>query len=206
MSVVLLGSTSGSCTLQEQAIAGNTVLTLPTTSGTVLTSASSVARSQLPTGSVLQVIQATNTSTTTYSNAATWNDMSSFLSASITPTSSSNKILIMLNLGKVHNLNGVNIRLSRNASALFYGDSASNRPLTQTASVSGFNSDGNHSDGVFCSYLDSPSTTSSITYSFQAYSEASSTTSFNRSIADADNGTQYNARAASSLILMEISA
>jgi hypothetical protein len=40
MSVVLLGSTSGSCTLQEQAVAGTTVLTLPTTSGTVLTSTS----------------------------------------------------------------------------------------------------------------------------------------------------------------------
>jgi hypothetical protein len=35
MSIVLLGSTSGSCTLQEQAIAGTTTLTLPTTSGTV---------------------------------------------------------------------------------------------------------------------------------------------------------------------------
>jgi hypothetical protein len=36
MSIVLLGSTSGSCTLQEQAVAGTTVLTLPTTSGTVM--------------------------------------------------------------------------------------------------------------------------------------------------------------------------
>jgi hypothetical protein len=43
MSIVLIGSTSGSCTLQEQAVAGTTVLTLPTTSGTVLTSASSAS-------------------------------------------------------------------------------------------------------------------------------------------------------------------
>lgn len=35
MSIVLLGSTSGSCTLQEQAVAGTTVLTLPTFNGTV---------------------------------------------------------------------------------------------------------------------------------------------------------------------------
>jgi hypothetical protein len=35
MSIVLLGSTSGSCTLQEQAVAGTTTLTLPTVSGTV---------------------------------------------------------------------------------------------------------------------------------------------------------------------------
>jgi len=43
MSIVLLGSTSGSCTLQEQAVAGTTILTLPTTSGTILTTASAIA-------------------------------------------------------------------------------------------------------------------------------------------------------------------
>jgi hypothetical protein len=35
MSIVLMGSTSGSCTLQEQAVAGSTTLTLPTFNGTV---------------------------------------------------------------------------------------------------------------------------------------------------------------------------
>jgi hypothetical protein len=35
MSIVLVGSTSGSCTLQEQAVAGTTTLTLPTFNGTV---------------------------------------------------------------------------------------------------------------------------------------------------------------------------
>jgi hypothetical protein len=35
MSIVLMGSTSGSCTLQEQAVAGTTTLTLPTITGTV---------------------------------------------------------------------------------------------------------------------------------------------------------------------------
>jgi hypothetical protein len=34
-----MGSTSGSCTLQEQAVAGTTTLTLPTTSGTLVTNA-----------------------------------------------------------------------------------------------------------------------------------------------------------------------
>lgn len=38
MSIVLLGSTSGSCTLQEQAVAGTAVLTLPTVTGNVLAS------------------------------------------------------------------------------------------------------------------------------------------------------------------------
>jgi hypothetical protein len=38
MSIVLLGSTSGSCTLQEEAVAGTTVLTLPAATGNVLAS------------------------------------------------------------------------------------------------------------------------------------------------------------------------
>jgi len=36
MSIVLMGSTSGSCTLQEQAVAGTSVLTLPVGTGTVV--------------------------------------------------------------------------------------------------------------------------------------------------------------------------
>jgi len=36
MSIVLLGSTSGSCTLQEEAVAGTSVLTLPVGTGTVV--------------------------------------------------------------------------------------------------------------------------------------------------------------------------
>jgi hypothetical protein len=38
MSIVLVGSTSGSVTLQEPAVAGTTVLDLPAVSGTVITS------------------------------------------------------------------------------------------------------------------------------------------------------------------------
>jgi hypothetical protein len=36
MSIVLLGSTSGSCTLQEQAVAGTSVITLPVGTGTAV--------------------------------------------------------------------------------------------------------------------------------------------------------------------------
>jgi hypothetical protein len=43
MSIVLVGSSSGSITLQEPAVAGTTVLNLPATSGTVLTTGSTFA-------------------------------------------------------------------------------------------------------------------------------------------------------------------
>lgn len=153
----------------------------------------------------VQVVQSVTTSTTTYSAAQTWTSMSSFLSANITPTSSSNRVLIIMQIGKVHNINGVIFRVTRNGTAIFIGDAAGSRPRATSSNVSGFNSDNNHSDGVNITFLDSPSTTSSVTYSFDAYSEGSGTTAFNRSIADADNTQEYSARVASSIILMEIS-
>ena len=49
MSIVLLGSTSGSVTLQEPAVAGSTTLTLPATTGTVVVGSSAVsATGQIP--------------------------------------------------------------------------------------------------------------------------------------------------------------
>ena len=42
MSIVLVGATSGSVTLQEPAVAGTTVLNLPATSGTILTTTGGV--------------------------------------------------------------------------------------------------------------------------------------------------------------------
>ena len=50
MSIVLVGSTSGSVTLQEPAVAGSTVLTLPATSGTILQSGTAVTEAQGGTG------------------------------------------------------------------------------------------------------------------------------------------------------------
>ena len=159
---------------------------------------------QASAGQVLQVVQAVSTTTYTYASAQTWTSASSFLSASITPKFSTSKIMVIIQLGKVQNLNGVTIRLTRGGSAIFIGDAAGSRPRSTISSVSGFNGDGNHSDGLNISYLDSPATTSSTAYSFDSYSEGSGTTAFNRSITDGDNTQEYSARTASSIILMEI--
>ena len=195
-SVVISGDTSGAITLAAPAVAGTNTLTLPATTGTILTNKSA--------GAILQVVQAVSTTTYTYASAQTWTSASSFLSASITPSSSSNKIMVIIQLGKVQNINGVTIRLTRGGTAIFIGDAAGSRPRSTISSVSGFNGDGNHSDGLNISYLDSPDTTSSTAYSFDSYSEGSGTTAFNRSITDGDNTQQYGARTASSIILMEI--
>ena len=156
MSIVLVGSTSGSVTLQEPAVAGTTVLDLPATSGTVLTSASqSIPSAALPTGCVLQVVSATY-STTTTSSSGSYSDTG--LTASITPTSSSSKILVIvsqsgLNTGSANN--GINIKLVRGGTDLIVFAAAYNF------------SGGGAICGASASYLDSPATTSSTTYKTQ---------------------------------------
>jgi hypothetical protein len=161
MSIVLVGSTSGSITLQEPAVAGTTVLDLPAVSGTILTTGSSgqsIPKAALPTGSVLQVVQGITPSfytTTSSSSTATGYGLS------ITPTSSTSKILAMLtgdmDTGVANNQSIVTIR--RGTTDLGAGSggsifSAANRMIGRIA----------------VTYLDSPATTSSTTYNiyFQA--------------------------------------
>ena len=150
MSIVLVGSTSGSITLQEPAVSGSTVLDLPNVSGTILTTTSP------KTGNVIQVVSATysteiSNSTATYSDAG--------LSASITPSSSSSKILILCSQGMFKSTTsaGIYMQVLRDSTSILINGRLG---LTDAAGVGGF---------VLwsCNYLDSPSTTSSITYKTQ---------------------------------------
>ena len=167
MSIVLLGSTSGSVTLQEPAVAGTTVLDLPATSGTVLTSASqSIPSAALPTGSVLQVVNVTystpaSNATTTYADTG--------LTATITPTSATSKILVLVNQSGLNNdtiNSGVSVQLLRTSTS-----------LVVFASFFGFGVSGCVSGASAC-YLDSPATTSATTYKTQFKRGGGSNTSF----------------------------
>jgi hypothetical protein len=152
MSIVLVGSTSGSCTLQEQAVAGTTVLTLPTTSGTVLTDTSPKA------GNVIQVVNAsygtiTNTSSATY--------VTSGLTASITPTSSSNKILILVSFPCTTN------DTARQLTYTLYKNNTTNLAPNNGGQLGYgqlYNNVGNLQGVGSLNVLDSPATTSSTTY------------------------------------------
>ena len=152
MSIVLVGSTSGSCTLQEQAVAGTTVLTLPTVSGTVLTTTSPKA------GNVIQVVSATY-STATITSGTTLVDTG--LSASITPTSSSSKILVLVTMNGLLNgataATGVRLAILRNSTNI---NTFAEYTCYTSASASLIASAAGN-------YLDSPSTTSSTTYKVQ---------------------------------------
>jgi hypothetical protein len=149
MSIVLVGSTSGSITLQEPAVAGTTVLDLPAVSGTILTTTSPKS------GNVLQVVSTTTTSTFSGSSGGY---VSTGLSASITPSASSSKILARVLGGNIYAANGntqLYFTLYRGATNL----QPTGRGLMQ------INDAGNAYNWPFSlEILDSPATTSSTTY------------------------------------------
>ena len=207
MSIVLVGSTSGSCTLQEQAVAGTTTLTLPTTSGTLITTASSgqsIPRAALPVGSVLQVISTTKPDTFTMSGQTP--TAITGLTATITPTSATSNILIMVTIGGYAQGSGQGRFILTKASSTIsgaVGDTAGSR-ISDTFTISGPTSGAPQIVGGI-TYLDSPGTTSSTTYGVTVSSnDAGQPIYINRSNADTDNsGHQRNI---STITVMEIAA
>ena len=150
--IVLAGATSGTTTLTPTAVSGTTTLTLPTTNGTVLTNGTNT---NFPAGSVLQVVNATYVVTTSDSSGSY---VTSGLTASITPSSASNKILVIVNqlgCGKTGN-SYLLARLKRGATVLATLSGGSG--YTNTTTTINFG-------GLGLTWLDSPSTTSSTTYS-----------------------------------------
>jgi len=156
-------------------------------------------------GAVLQVVSTTKTDTTSATSQDSWDDISG-LSVSITPASTSNKILVTAHL-KVSWTNGgyCAFRLERGGSAIAVGDADGNR-------TQGFHGTYKVSDASYYIYpvsvefLDSPSSTSALTYNvawFNPTSEAS-VRYLNRTVDDA-NG-DYRFRTISTITATEISA
>jgi hypothetical protein len=154
--LILNGSTSGSVTLSSPAVSGTTTLTLPTTSGTVLTNGTNT---NFPAGSVLQVISAiqnTGGSTSTSTRADTG------LTASITPSSSSNKILVFVDMAGC-------AKTTNTAAYLGFWLMRGSTDLIQFEGQAGWTNTTTINSVGACStnYLDSPSSTSSVTYKVQ---------------------------------------
>jgi len=166
----------------------------------ILSGDTGVPASGMPTGSVIQTVQTVKTDTFT-TTSSSFTDVTG-LSVSITPTSSTSKILILCDVGaSCQNGTGMLIRLLRGSTAIYIGDAASNRPLTYSQ-IDGASS----LYSVFrCTaiYLDSPATTSSTTYKIQISNSASGTSAVNRTQQDRDTSL-YDARTASSITVQEI--
>jgi hypothetical protein len=141
--------------------------------GTVLTADSAEATGlkwATPSGGkVVQVVNA-QTSTQVLSSTSTFADTN--LTATITPTSASNKILVFVNQNGVAKYNSntrMQIRLVRGSTTILNLDS-------NAANNDG--SGGNSVGSVSCVYLDSPATTSATTYKTQFNSSANTGTTY----------------------------
>ena len=144
-------------------------------------------------GKVLQVVQAVKTDTTS-TTSTSFGDISG-LSVAITPSSTSNKILVLLHLGGIGNPNNaILFNILRGSTALAQPDSGTAKSTINVfpgVTLAIFNSS--------ISWLDSPSTTSSTTYKVQ-WRVDGSTGYLNRHTANVN----YNS--VSSITLMEIAA
>ena len=167
-----------------------------------------VPRDGLPSGSsggIIQIVH-TNTSSHTYNNNTTYADITG-VTATITPTRSDSKILIQCSLA-----------ISKEANHSFLGRVVRNGSAISGSGGVAESGHGNQDDGtwwlvrttVHCanplmvSYLDSPSSTSAVTYKAQGKSSASSKYyAINRTVNSEDN--IYASPGFSSITLMEVS-
>jgi hypothetical protein len=194
-SLILSGSTSGSVTLSSPAVSGTTTLTLPATTGTVLTSASNTG---FPAGSVLQVVSTTKIDTFSSATVNAWTDITG-LSVSITPTSASNKILVMASVQGINTASNAYLRLVRGSTGIGVGTTSGSRSAVSSSNIIG--SGTNSLGGSSFQFLDSPATTSSTTYKIQFITDVA-TTYVNRTSSDVD--ALYTGRSQSTITVMEI--
>ena len=148
---------------------------------------------------VVQVKSTTKTDTFT-TTSGSFTDITG-LSVSITPTSASNKILIIanVNIGGNPTVSNANLRFMRDSTAIGLGDAAGSRTRATANTTSPTDATSNASG---MSFLDSPATTSATTYKIQMSSNASSTIAVNRTLNDSDIAGQT--RSVSTITVMEV--
>jgi|DEB0MinimDraft_10_1074344.scaffolds.fasta_scaffold28677_3 hypothetical protein len=195
--VVIQGNASGTGNFTIAAPNSNTDRTfnLPDATGTV----DRLERA----GNVLQVVQTVKTDTFSVTGT-TWTDITGY-SVNITPSSSSNKILVLADLSLGTDFFYTYARLLRDSTPIHIGDTAGDRPLP-TATTGWYAGTSYDTYGLTQSsiqYLDSPATTSQITYKFQMRHYSTNTGYLNRTAADR-NSTIYDPRTASTITVMEI--
>lgn len=149
---------------------------------------------------IKQVIQVVKTDTFSMSST-TYADITG-LSVSITPTNASNKILVVFSVNAVPSStnNGLALQLVRNTTPICIGDPAS--PRQQATSMIGYSGDPNTTNYCSGTYLDSPATTSAVTYKVQIAIQNSASAFVNRT--QNDTAAIYGTRSASTLTVYEV--
>ena len=202
MTVKLVGSTSGSVSLQAPASTtggAHRVLTLPDADGTVAVGS---------TGKVLQVVSATKLDTASTANSSgTTHVAIAGLQPQITPSATTSKVLVMINCKfAISTANGdTSLKLFRSVGGteteIFSGTADGSRQ-GNIWGIADYNST-TEVIPVSSHYLDTPNTTSQITYILKWQSQAQAVY-INRSGVDSNSSVYH--RNSSSVILMEIAA
>ena len=198
----LVANTVSGDVIGQNAISSNNIVSVNASVITVGT----LPKARLPSNSVLQVVSNTKTDTFSSSSYNTWVDITG-LSVSITPTSSSSKILVFADVsyGGTSASTGLVLRCVRNSTAIGSGDAAGNRTVgfmgTEEIDTSGIY----QIASAGFNFLDSPATTSSTTYKIQInLNDNYGAAVINQTGYDGD--TVAFARGSSSITVMEIAA
>ena len=171
--------------------------------GITLSSDGKVTFPNTSTGKILQVKQVTKTDTFS-STSSTFTDLTG-MSVSITPSSTSSKILVTFSLGCFQNGTAGSrafLTIVRDSTNLLLGDATTGHECTYAVCTRSANS--NHIQiPVSGSFLDSPSTTSATTYKLQcSVGNDGGTMTLNKAnTVDAQSG-----NAASTITVMEVAA
>jgi hypothetical protein len=170
------------------------------TSGQALVTDASGNLSFSGTGKILQVISDTKTDTQSFQSQSF--QTISGLSVSITPSSSSNKVLVHYSVSVSCNNYGM-FNLRRAGTEILRGDADGNR--TRCTFESGVM---NQYEMQICSgtFLDSPSSTSALTYDIQCATPDSSSSELFINRYKTDNNSSYVGRATSTITVMEVAA
>jgi hypothetical protein len=197
--IVLTGNTSGAITVAAPAVAGTNTLTLPASTSTIATTADVNA---LTTGKILQVVQ--NTKTDKFSSTTVLPSTIEITggNATITPSASSSKVLVMISgaFGVSTNNYAVALQLKRDTTLISVGDLRG----SETRASAGSPVDGSGwAQNFNITFLDSPSTTSATTYKLFLGVESGATASIGGSYASV--GT-YNMSVPLNIVLMEVAA
>jgi hypothetical protein len=195
-------SGGGSFSLQAPSSSSNNrVITLPDIAdGTLLTNQSTGL------GKILQVVQTVKTSKQTIQSTSL-TDIAG-MSVTITPSSSSNKVLISYSLIAFTNGGQYwSMRLLRGSdSTIFIGDQNPSATSQQRASFGGYTQSYVEARCIAQEFLDSPNTTSATTYKLQAHTPYSSSYIIGINSSPTQDNYTYMNNCVSSITVMEVAA
>ena len=154
-------------------------------------------------GKVLQVVSSVLTSSVSVTADGDWQDYTG-VSGAITPSASSSKILVMCSTGFSSDSQTSRhaVRLVRNSTAISIGDAASSRARGAFPVFTVHSNTGNTCRFISIQHLDSPSTTSEVTYKLQFAADSGRALHVNK--ADEDTDTFLVARGATNFVCLEI--